>query len=566
MRTLTAPAEPETTAPAPAEEPTKPRRLARLRAVAGHAVTALAWLLVVGALLLPNELAKVTPWTFLRIPVEAILGVAVLIALPPRPRRVVAVVGGAGLGVVTILKIIDIGFYSVLDRPFDPIFDTSLFDPAVVFLTQAIGKAGAIGVVVGAVLLVIAMVGLMILSVLRATRQVVTHQHTATRTAAVLALAWFVCAALGAHVVSNAPVAASDTAGIIRGHAAQVRASLRDQEAFEAEAAVDAFRDTPGDQLLTALRGKDVLVTFIESYGRDAIEDRLYAPRIDAVLADGTRRLAAAGFDSRSAFLTSSTAGGGSWMAHATFNSGLWINNQKRYRSLVSSDRLTLTGAFRRANWRTVGMMPGVTQAWPEGRFYGYDQVYDAKNVGYQGPPFALATMPDQYTLSAFQRLEYGRADRGPLMAEMPLTSSHAPWAPLPRMIDWNDVGDGSVYGPIAAAAESSDTVWGDADRTRAAYGQSVEYSLTALIEWVERYGDDDLVLIFLGDHQPAPLLTGNGATRDVPITIVTRDRGVLDRIAGWHWGEGLEPDRKAPVWRMDTFRDRFLSTFSPPR
>lgn len=564
MRTLTSPAEPPPP-PAPPREPSRPSRLARVRAVAGTVVTVLAWVLVVGALLLPNELAKVTPWTFLRIPVEAVLGMAVLLVLPPRPRRVAAIVGGAGLGVVTILKIVDIGFYSVLDRPFDPVFDVSLFDPAMVFLTQAIGKAGAIAVVIGAVLLVIAMVVLMVLSVLRATGQLVAHERTATRTAATLALAWFICAALGAHVISDTPIAASATGSIIRGHAAQVRASLRDQEAFEAEAAVDAFRNTPGDQLLTALRGKDVLLTFIESYGRDAIEDPHYAPGVDAVLDDGTRRLAAAGFDSRSAFLTSSTAGGGSWLAHATLNSGLWINNQKRYRSLVSSDRLTLTSAFRRANWRTVGMMPGVTQAWPEGRFYGYDQVYDAKNAGYQGPPFALATMPDQYTLSAFQRLEYGRSDRGPLMAEMPLTSSHAPWAPLPRMIDWNDVGDGSVYGPIAAAAETSDKVWGDTDRTRAAYGESIEYSLTALTQWVERNGDDNLVLIFLGDHQPAPLLTGKGATRDVPITIVTRDRAVLDRISGWKWGEGLKPDRKAPVWRMDTFRDRFLSTFSQP-
>ena len=36
-------------------------------------------------------------------------------------------------------------------------------------------------------------------------------------------------------------------------------------------AAADAFRDTPGEDLLTALRGKDVVFVFVESYGRDAI-------------------------------------------------------------------------------------------------------------------------------------------------------------------------------------------------------------------------------------------------------------------------------------------------------
>jgi hypothetical protein len=565
VRTLTSPAEPVAPA-APREEPARPQRLARIRPIAGRVVTVLAWLLIIGALLLPNELAKVTPWTFLRIPIEAVVGIAVLLALPPRPRRVLAVLGGAGLAAATILKAVDIGFYSVLDRPFDPIFDTGLFDPAVVFLTQAIGRAGATGVLIGAVLLVIAVIVLMTLSVLRATRQLVTHRRTATRVAAGLVLAWFICAALGAHVVSDAPLAASDTAGLIKGHAAQARASLRDQDAFEAEARVDAFRNTPGDQLLTALRGKDVLLTFVESYGRDAIEDQLYASRVGAVLDDGNRRLAAAGFDSRSGFLTSSTAGGGSWMAQATLNSGLWIDNQKRYNSLVASDRLTLSSAFTRANWRTVGIMPGVTKAWPEGRFYGYDQIYDAKSMGYQGPPFALATMPDQYTLTAFERLERGRAGRGPLMAEMPLTSSHAPWAPLPRMIDWNDVGDGSVYGPMAKEGESPDAVWRDGDKTRAHYRQSIEYSLSTLISYVERHGDDNLVLIFLGDHQPAPLLTGKGASHDVPISIVTRDRAVLDRISDWHWEQGIKPSKDAPVWRMDAFRDRFLTAYSPPR
>ncbi|MFC0527873.1 sulfatase [Phytohabitans kaempferiae] len=526
-------------------------------------VTALAWLLVLAALLLPNELARVTPWTFLRIPVEAILGVAVLLALPARPRRLVAILGGAGLGLATILKVVDIGFFTVLDRPFDPVFDGSLFDPAVVFLTQSVGRAGAIGAVIGAVLLVVAVVVLMTFAVLRLTRQVVAHERTATRATAALVLAWFSCAALGAHVVPSAPIAASDTAMLVKGHAVQTRASLRDQRAFEALAAVDAFRDTPGDQLLTALRGKDVLLTFIESYGRDAIEDPLYAAKVGAVLDDGNRRLAAAGYDSRSAFLTSPTAGGGSWLAHATLNSGLWVNNQQRYRTLVSSDRLTLTSAFRRADWRTIGVKPGVTQAWPEGRFYGYDRVYDAYNVGYQGPPFPLATMPDQYTLTAFERLEHSTPGRAPVMADIALTSSHAPWAPLPHLIDWNDVGDGSVFGPMATAGESPEEVWRDRDKARDAYRRTIEYSLSTVVSYVERYGDDDMVLILLGDHQPAPFITGDGATHDVPITIVSRDRAVLDRVAAWQWREGIKPDPGAPVWRMDMFRDRFLSTFS---
>ena len=47
-------------------------------------------------------------------------------------------------------------------------------------------------------------------------------------------------------------------------------------------------------------------------------------------------------------------------------------------------------------------MLPGNRRDWPEGACYGYDRIYDARNLGYQGPYFSFATMPDQYTLAAF--------------------------------------------------------------------------------------------------------------------------------------------------------------------
>jgi hypothetical protein len=38
----------------------------------------------------------------------------------------------------------------------------------------------------------------------------------------------------------------------------------------------------------------------------------------------------------------------------------------------------------------------------------------------------------------------------------------------------------------------------------------------------------------------------------------------VLDKAASWGWQDGLKPDPQAPVWQMDSFRDRFLTTFGP--
>src|SRR5439155_26055353 len=163
-------------------------------------------------------------------------------------------------------------------------------------------------------------------SVLRLTSLVVRHGTASLRAVAVLATAWIACAALGAQLVPGVPVAASSAASVVYDRALQVRAGLHDGQGFAAEAAVDRFRNTPGSDLLTGLRGKDVIVTFVESYGRSAVEDPQFATQVDAVLDAGTRRLDAAGFASRSAFLTSSTVGGGSWLAHSTLMSGLWIN------------------------------------------------------------------------------------------------------------------------------------------------------------------------------------------------------------------------------------------------
>jgi hypothetical protein len=172
--------------------------------------------------------------------------------------------------------------------------------------------------------------------------------------------------------------------------------------------------------------------------------------------------------------------------------------------------------------------------------------------------------VPDQYSLSAFQRLEHGKDGPKPLMSEIILASSHNPWAPIPRMIEWDEVGDGSIYHAIKREGKNPKDVWKDPAQVRTEYRRAIEYSLSSLISFMERYGDKDTVLVFLGDHQPVPTVVGHRASRDVPISIVAHDPDVLDRISGWRWEEGLKPGPKAPVWRMDSFRDRFLTAYGP--
>jgi hypothetical protein len=524
-------------------------------------LTGLAAVLVVLVLVTPSEYGRLTPAGLVRVPVEGLLAVAVLLVIPERVRRVAAWVIGVALGLLGILRIFDLGFFAVLDRPFDPVLDWPFLNSGVVFLSRTYGSTGATIAVIVAVVAAVVLLVLVALSVRRLSRILVRHRAVVAPTTAVLAVTWAVCVPLSLEIERNVPVAAHSYYDRL----AQVQAAFADREAFAVAAAADAFRATPGTELLTALRGKDVVLVLIESYGRVAFDDPVLAARIGPLLDAGDRRLAAAGFRSRTGLLTSPTAGGGSWLAQTTLRSGVWVDNQQRYRDLPSAGRLTLNGAFQRAGWRTVAVMPGITQAWPEGQFFGYDRIYDSGGLGYRGPRFAFSTMPDQYTMAAFERLERAAPDHSPVMAEIPLISSHAPWSPVPELRDWDKLGDGRVYAETTGAGDDPRLVWTRGlERVRSDYGNAIEYSLATLISYVERYGDDDLVVILLGDHQPASVLTGDGASRDVPITLATRDPAVLDRISGWGWSDGLRPGPGAPVWPMDAFRDRFLTAFGP--
>jgi hypothetical protein len=526
-------------------------------------LTVAAAALVVTALVAPGDLELLRPGAFARIPAEALVGCAVLLLLPATPRRAVAVVAGAALGVLAVVRLLDMGFLSVLDRPFDLVLDWVLFDDALVVLRDSVGRTGAAAAVAGAVVLAVAVPILVALSVLRLSTVAARHRTPAARVVGVVAAAWVACAVAGVEIVPGEPVAARETAALAYDHGRQVVSSLRDRQDFADEAAVDAFRDTPPDQLLGGLRGKDVVLVFVESYGRSAVEDPEFATQVGGLLDEGTRRLATAGYGSRSGWLTSPTAGGGSWLAQSTLLSGLWVNNQQRYRTVTSSDRLTLSGAFGRADWDTVGVMPGITRAWPEGRFYDFDRVYDLHTLGYHGLGFSWATMPDQFTMLAFERLENAKPGRPPLMSVIPLVSSHGPWTPLPKWLEWDQVGDGSIYINDARVGDTPEEVWKDPERVRTQYRLSIEYSLNTLISYVERFGDDNLVLVFLGDHQPARIVTGADASRDVPISIVAHDPAVLDRISSWGWQDGIKPGPGSPVWGMDTFRDRFLTAYA---
>ena len=525
----------------------------RVRSVARVLASAFAVVVVWFSLTFPDQLGRLTPGAFVRLPVEGVLLVAVALLLPPAWRRATAVAAGLVLGTVVILKVIDVGFFAVLGRAFNPFTDAGYLGSAVGVLRDSTGPARTVAAVVVAVVALVVVLLLVTVSVLRLTALTSRHRMPSVWTSCVLAAVWVLCASLGVQVAGGR-VAATVASGFTR---AEVDQTL---------AAPDGFATASGQDLLTGLRGKDVLVVFVESYGRVAVEDPVVRAGVDAVLSRGTASLRSGGLllaqrvphvaDVRRDQLA---------RPRAPCSPGCGSTTSSATTSCCASDRLTLSGAFKRAGWRTVADVPSNGEDWPEGQaFYGYDTIYDRRNVGYAGPSFSYASMPDQYTLAKFHDAELAAAHHAPVMAEIDLVSSHGPWAPLPRMVDWRAVGDGRVFDPMPAQGQSPADLLGDTEKTKLAYGQSIQYSLSSLVSFVETFHDDNLVVVAVGDHQPAAVVSGPHASRDVPITIIAHDPAVLRRTTPWGWQAGMLPDPQAPVWRMDAFRDRFLTAFGP--
>ncbi len=534
-------------------------RPSRLPPAVGTALTVLALLLVWLVLVTPNRLSDLTPGELARLPVEGLLLIAAAALLPATARRVVAVVAGVAAGALLVVRMLDMGFFTMFDRPFNPVEDWAYAGIGIETLRTSVGRWQADLAVAAAALLITAVMVLTPLAVMRVTRHAAERGRWTLRVVAALAV---LCVVLQ---LTGPPVASTRSAEAAVNQVTAVKSGLAGRAEFARELREDRMRDTPADRLLTALRGKDVLLVFVESYGRVAVQDSWFSPRITALLDRNTAELELAGFSARSAFLRSSTFGGLSWLAHGSVQAGVWVDSKRRYDQLVTSDRFTLARAFKRAGWRTMAVSPANNRDWPEGRtFYDYDAVYDQRNLGYRGPRFAIGTMPDQYVLLALDRLELSRRPRPAVFAEVDLVSGHSPWTRIPRIVPWEQLGDGTIFDRIPTEPSRPARDFSDATGAQRDYGRSIEYSLESVFSFIRRSGDQDLVVVMLGDHQPATIITGEEPSHDVPISVIARDPAVLARIRGWGWDAGTRPAPDAPVWPMDAFRDRFLRAYGP--
>jgi Sulfatase len=519
---------------------------------------------------LPVGLAEFR-WSLLATASLEVAVVFALLALVPGlragwPGRIAAAAAALATALLVALKVAQLALHESLARPLNPLLDLYLARSLVDLLTDSLGEL--LGwLCLAALALVPLLVGLGAFALLKMAQRALDRPWARRATLATCGalLALFALQDMRPQALGQVRPVSNHASLTLLQQWRVAQETAAGMAAFESAIAGDPFRDLPAERLLERLDGADVLLMFIESYGRSALDQPRYADTLLPTLATFEQRLAGRGLFAASAWLTSPTVGGQSWLAHGTLESGLWLANQAHYDVLLQSDRLTLTRAFARAGYRTVALKPAITRPWPEGQRLGFARIYAAADLGYAGKPYNWVTMPDQYTLAVLERAERADAAR-PLFVEVSLISSHAPWTPIaPVLEDWSAIGDGRVFSRWADDGDPPEVVWRDPERVREQYALALDYVLGVLASYAANFVDGRTLLILTGDHQSAPLITGEGAPRDVPIHVISGAPALLAPFVEWGFVPGMRPSPDVPARRMDAFRDFFLEAFSAP-
>ncbi len=292
---------------------------------------------------------------------------------------------------------------------------------------------------------------------------------------------------------------------------------------------------------LARVAGADVFLIFMESYGAVSWESAALAETLSESRTRLAETIQGTGRQVVSALVESPTFGGESWLAHLSLLSGTEVRDNRTNARLLAQERDTLVTMFQRGGYHALALVPGMLVAWPEGAFYGYDDVYDYDRLGYQGPPFGWWSVTDQYALAMLDRHEIAPGARPPRFVFFSTISTHAPFTPAPPyQADW-----ARVLTPYPYDADVLDRAWSEQPdwmNLGPSYVQALRYAYATIGGYLRLRADRDLVLILVGDHQPPALVSGAGASWNVPVHVIAGRSELLRQLQSHAFRPGLAP------------------------
>jgi hypothetical protein len=323
------------------------------------------------------------------------------------------------------------------------------------------------------------------------------------------------------------------------------------------------FDAQPND--LQKLRGRNVYLFVIESYGQSAQDSPEILARLKPEYRRFERELSDQGFQVVSRLLDSSTYGGRSWLAHATLFTSVTTGDLLQLDLLRAAQPRTWPEVFSGAGYRSVLVQPGTVRESRGPDLYHFDQHYFAQDLGYHGPRFGWATMPDQFVLAAVRQREIVTSPARPLFLAYALVSSHVPWSELPPVIDdWSTLGDGSIYRGLPSKQYA--TEWLSLSGAKGAYADSIVYDLEVLRRYIRAFVDDDSLLVILGDHQPHSEVGEQNPSAGVPVHVLCRNSAFIAPFRARGYTPGMLADQALPHPGLASLLLDLVSDFSVAR
>ena len=455
---------------------------------------------------------------------------------------------------VALLQFADGGVARILDRPLDLYFDLRHVPNLIGLYLDATGRVSGSFVILG-IALALLVVWALLASGLGAMAEA-AWRPTMAAGAIVVGLIGLMVAVLPLGVWEPVNRGAATSFG------RQVALSWREFAVLHGfdhryDAALAARQREPGQ--LPGLAGHDVYLVYIESYGTVGLDDPAYRQILAPAFAEFASTVTAADYQLVASRFLSPTYGGGSWLAHGTMASGVKLD-QLLSELVVNGNRKSLPRYLSAAGYRTVEVMPGIKDPYPEGVFWGFDAHYYAAELGYTGPEFGWFDVPDQYTLREFAAREL-KPGHAPLFAQIVLVSSHTPFAPVPPYLaDWSDAGAFDTVPKADWPRIYAQPDWNDLDRP---YLDSIAYDLKTLGHWLAGLDGAPLVII-LGDHQPPDLTRGANGSWTVPVYALSRDAALLKPFIAQGFIAGDEPPATDHPAGMENFLGAFLDAYGP--
>ncbi len=437
----------------------------------------------------------------------------------------------------------------VLDRPLNLLLDPLLLRAGYHFLSGSLGLGVAVLIAITAVLVVVLVVwGLS--GLIRRTTALKSGRVGLT-----LAISAVVLIIIGLRG-NSAPALRTALIDLTIAQTEQIQGSLQARARLLERAESPQLRA----QAIPALAGRDLVVIFVESYGISAWGQEAYRDVIEPVASNGQEALRARGLEIMSTRLRSPIRGGQSWLAHASLLSGQRIDNDLAYREVLASNQDFLSNDLAATGHATLVLAPAIVRPWPEGQVLGFEQRYPAAALGYRGPDAGWVGIPDQFTLHRFSQIR--ATHPGPAFSLLLLISSHAPWLPGPPLLeDWSLLDHDPPWPDWTPPPRDRLVYLRDSERLRARYPESLAYSLAAVFAWAAQNLPPDAVLLVLGDHQPAAMITGNETSADVPVHLISTDAASFSAATSeLGFSPGFAPTMEPSEFGLEDLREWFRS------